>query len=199
MYDPEEHGNLLLMGNQTKRFNPLKKVVGQTFIKLSENSTSLLIDSDGLLSGFDDTFSSDDELQSVKKTILENIDYRLNNLEEDMPWLYVYITDMAKFIEKTNINNSELEKILHMSTEVKIALVMGLDSTFMSSDITGVARLYKKYIKSMVLTMRKQDRILSKLIMIKMKLIQKLEMPGQNWIGSSLKLNILIKGSEYYG
>ena len=158
VYDPEEHGNLLLMGNQTKRFNPLKKAVGRIFIKLSENSTILLVDSDGSLNNFDDTFSSDDELQSVKKTILENIDYRLNNLEEDMPWLYVYITDMAKFIEKTNMNNSELEKILHMSTEVKIALVMGLDSTFMSSDITGVSQLYKKYIKSMILTMRKQDQ-----------------------------------------
>ena len=44
------------------------------------------------------------------------------------------------------------------SSEVKIALVMGLDSTFMSSDITGVSQLYKKYIKSMILTMRKQDQ-----------------------------------------
>lgn len=75
-----------------------------------------------------------------------------------MPWLYVYITDMAKFIEKTNMTNVELEKLLRMSNDVKISIVMGLDSTFMLSDITGAAQLYKKYIKSMILTMRKQDQ-----------------------------------------
>lgn len=160
IYDPEEHGNLLLMGNQIKRFNPLKKMIGTTLINGNDKfDASIIIDSGNLyserpnVSGY---YSTVEELIKIKDGLMEIIqDDQLKTINK---WSYVYITDIQKFIDKTKMSLADFQYIIRESNNAHIAIILATNNSFITSDITGIGNNIKQNVKSMVLAMRKQDQ-----------------------------------------
>lgn len=160
VYDPEEHGNLLLMGNQTKRFNPLKEAVGTALINGNKRfDASIIVDSGNLYSERPDVsgyYSTTEELAKIKDGLLEIIqDDQVKDIDK---WSYVYITDLQKFIDKTKISLTDFQYIMRESVNAHIAIILAANGSFVTSDMTGFGNNLKQSIKSMVLAMRKQDQ-----------------------------------------
>ncbi|MGX5377870.1 type VII secretion protein EssC [Ligilactobacillus sp. LYQ135] len=160
VYDPEEHGNLLLMGNQAKRFKPLKMAIGDSMINGSSVwGASIIIDSGKIysdrpnVSGF---YNNDTDIKEFKDNLIEIIqDDNAKNIDK---WSYIFITDMQKFVDITGILSKDLEFILKKANDAHIAIIVSADSSFITSDFTGNGNILKNYMKTMVLAMRKQDQ-----------------------------------------
>ena len=148
------------MGNQTKRFNPLKKAVGTALINGNgQFDASIIIDSGNLyserpnVSGY---YSTTEELAKIKDGLLEIIqDDQAKDIDK---WSYVYITDLQKFIDKTKISLTDFQYIIRESINAHVAIILAANNSFITSDMTGIGNTVKQNVKSMVLAMRKQDQ-----------------------------------------
>lgn len=154
VYDPDEAGNLLLIGNMKRKFVPLKRAIYSALSQLKVE-TKLMIDSDGSLPTGDNYFSTIEDLKQVKDTLLETVEYRQKNPTDG--WMIVFVTDILKFKEKSGLTDMELQTVIKQSIDAHIALIAGIDNTDLRADIT-MSNLSKQYMNSLVITMRKQDQ-----------------------------------------
>ena len=158
VYDPEEHGNLAVIGEQSKKFNPIKKSLIKSVMNLDNSiNKKIIVDSSGIftnrpneLQGF---YQTADELKKFKDVLLQLVE-----TPSDDNWYYVLITDMEKFVELSGISTVEMEKILKQSSDAHIALLLCGSNQHMAVDRLNMGNIYRKYLKTGIFAMRKQDQ-----------------------------------------
>lgn len=161
VYDPDEAGNLLLLGNQMKKFRPVKRMVGSVLTRgKGYLQSTIIVDSASMFEerpvGVTGYYSSDEELTDIKNKLIrlvnENKDKKVKN------WSYVYITDLQKFAQKVNTTAEEFTTLFRESVDAHIALIVATDNGFLQSDISGVGNVINRNAGSMLIAMRKQDQ-----------------------------------------
>lgn len=158
VYDPEEHGNLAVIGEQSKKFNPIKKSLIKSVMCLDNSvNKKVIVDSSGIFAnrpnGLQGFYQTTDELRKFKDMLLQLVE-----TTSDDNWYYVLITDMEKFVELSGISTVEMEKILKQSSDAHIALILCGSNQHMAVDRLNMGNIYRKYLKTGVFAMRKQDQ-----------------------------------------
>ena len=161
VYDPEEHGNLLLMGNQTKKLNALRYAIADSLTKGYKYWEQLSIVDSGKIfkerpQNVDGYVRESSQIKKFKNTLLSVIDEDMG--KEIDNWTYVYITDIAEFVQMTGITMNEFEKMYTKCIDAHIAMIVSCDLSFITKDVSGVANTLKSTTKTMALTTRKQDQ-----------------------------------------
>lgn len=160
VYDPEEHGNLVLAGGAVKKFKPLLNQVEKSLENLN-NSTTVVIDSLGIVQDknqFSKVITEMPKANEFLNKLTDTMDKRLGSDEMNFDWIYVYITDSEKFISKSGVDMVAFEKLIKNSIDAHIAFIIAGDNQAVTVSRINDGVIYHKYIKTLAFTVRRQDQ-----------------------------------------
>ena len=160
VYDPEEHGNMVLAGGAVKKFKPLLNQVEKSLENLN-NSTTVVIDSSGIVQDknqFSKVITEMPKANEFLNKLTDTMDKRLGSDEMNFDWIYVYITDSEKFISKSGVDMVAFEKLIKNSIDAHIAFIIAGDNQAVTVSRINDGVIYHKYIKTLAFTVRRQDQ-----------------------------------------
>ena len=160
VYDPEEHGNMVLAGGAVKKFKPLLNQVEKSLENLN-NSTTVVIDSLGIVQDknqFSKVITEMPKANEFLNKLTDTMDKRLGSDEMNFDWIYVYITDSEKFISKSGVDMVAFEKLIKNSIDAHIAFIIAGDNQAVTVSRINDGVIYHKYIKTLAFTVRRQDQ-----------------------------------------
>lgn len=160
VYDPEEHGNLVLAGGAVKKFKPLLSQVKKSLGNLN-SATTVVIDSLGIIQDKDQFSKVITEMPKANdflNKLTDTMDKRLGSDEMNFDWIYVYITDAEKFISKSGVDMVAFEKLIKNSIDAHIAFIIAGDNQAVTVSRINDGVIYHKYIKTLAFTVRRQDQ-----------------------------------------
>lgn len=160
VYDPEEHGNMILSGGAVKKFKPLLNQVKQSLGNLN-NSTTIVIDSLGIVqdsSRFNRVIDDMTKANEFFKKLTKTMENRLSSEENNFDWIYVYITNSEKFVSQSGIDMLSFENLIKNSIDAHISFIIAGDNQAVTVSRLNDGVIYHKYIKTLAFTVRRQDQ-----------------------------------------
>ncbi|MFK5676444.1 type VII secretion protein EssC [Ligilactobacillus sp. LYQ60] len=160
VYDPDEAGNILLVGEQRKPFNILKKHLIASILKC-QNIKSVFIGTshEYASDGFDRVISKMEEVREFIESLLKIMRKRMiSNDKSQFEWIFIYIDDSSEFVQQGNISMKEYEDILKNGIDVHVTLLIAGENQQVTVNRMDEGGLYHRLIKTMTMTIRRQEQ-----------------------------------------
>lgn len=161
IYVPNEYGHLALMGTQPKKLRVLQKSIINSLEGAHGQIQSIIFDTaqinEASLQYINGIFTEKDDIKQAKDNLIKSLQQRLQSNAE-LPWLYVYITDIEKFEEYTNITEQEMELLLQKGLKAHIAMIIVGSNGHLALSHIGLSDLYKKYLTAALFASRLQEQ-----------------------------------------
>lgn len=160
-YRPEQHGHLTVVSDRRDGLENMIKSLGKNLTRLTGTYETMIIDTrEQLLSNIGhevNAYISEDEgIVAVKETLLNEINNRLDNRDNEKEWI-VQITDLKDFNERSNLDD-EIAILLEQGARVGIHFIICGDYSYIGTSFEQAPKYVRNQATVGLVSMRLGDQ-----------------------------------------